>query len=264
MLREVPGYTSPNPSISSPITMTEPIDHFEPRADALDDIFGSAPNSPTHRPTTTNTTNNSTANGAANENPQEEEDPEIDFSALNPLPVQNTANTERSDIPRLRSTHVTNGYRDGIAESKAQYVQEGFDEGFSLGAVLGLRAGWLLGAFEGVVRAVSSGGGGSGGRDGNDGVGEEVSRELAGEWALVKTELDLLSLFGREFFGPDGIWKFEVEGEDEGGEVTFQEVADAHPLIGKWRESLLVLEERFGLDLKKRGAEEKFAEGAEL
>lgn len=52
--------------------------------------------------------------------------------------------TDPSDIPRLRSIHVTAGYRDGIASSKAAYVQEGFDEGFSLGAVLGGEWGMCL------------------------------------------------------------------------------------------------------------------------
>lgn len=44
-------------------------------------------------------------------------------------------------------------------------------------------------------------------------------------------------LLGEEFFGPDGVWKFDVEGQDAGDEelkVTFKDVAAAHPLLKKW------------------------------
>lgn len=42
------------------------------------------------------------------------------------------------------------GYRDGVAEGKAQSVQQGFDEGFRLGAAQGFAAGRqrALDAFE--------------------------------------------------------------------------------------------------------------------
>lgn len=223
MLREVPGYSphSPDQTMSTNTT-AEPNAHAHPAANLNDDIFGSAPNSPLQRP--------------------REEDPEVDFDALEPLPAQSAANTERSDIPRLRSTHVTSGYRDGIAESKAKFVQEGFDEGFSLGAVLGLKAGWLLGVFEGVVRAVN----------GDAGAGDEVKGELREEYVKAREELGLISLFGSGYFGADGIWTFEVEGEAEGGQVTFREVADAHPLLKKWTERVKEIETKLGLNLGER------------
>ena len=61
-----------------------------------------------------------------------------------------------SDVPRLRSIHVTAGYRDGIADGKSQSVQAGFDEGYSLGAVIGLDVGWILGILEGLIVAMAA------------------------------------------------------------------------------------------------------------
>lgn len=200
MLREVPGFVSP----SHDQDMAE---DFSPTTDALDDIFGSGPNSPT---------------GESNQNP--------DFLSGEQT---NSSNAERSDIPRLRSTHVTSGYRDGIAESKASSVQAGFDEGFSLGAVLGSKSGYLLGVLEGIVRATAS-----------------ASSEVTELFLAAREELGLTSLFGRDYFGEDGIWKYEVDGKED--EVTFREVADAHPIIAKWTKRAGELERRVGLDLATR------------
>ncbi|KAJ5198182.1 uncharacterized protein N7498_007299 [Penicillium cinerascens] len=61
---------------------------------------------------------------------------------------------EPSDLPSLRRQHVTAGYRDGVATSKGQNVQEGFDAGFPVGAQLGMRAGTILGILEGITRGV--------------------------------------------------------------------------------------------------------------
>ena len=225
MLREVPAFTPPMHESIMPLT--EDDDDFEPTTDALDDIFGSAPNSPSQNPETTS-------------------DTDMPLTAPD-ASVGPIANSERSDIPRLRSTHVTNGYRDGIADSKARYVQEGFDEGFSLGAVLGLEAGWLLGVLEGVVRALNS----------DDAVEDSVKRGVRDEYLLAREELGLRSLFGREYFGEDGIWTFEVEGEDVGGEVTFREVAAAHPVLKKWVGRLRGVQESFGIDLQSRARPEQ-------
>ncbi|KEQ74275.1 hypothetical protein M436DRAFT_10791, partial [Aureobasidium namibiae CBS 147.97] len=164
-----------------------------------DDIFGSAPNSPLQSPT------------------QDENDINIPAAQLH------TSNSERSDIPRLRSVHVTSGYRDGISVSKAEHVQHGFDEGFSLGAVIGLKSGWLLGILEGLVRAIQSA----------STISEQAKEDVVANFITARMELGLQSLFGKEYFGEDGIWVFEVQGEGE-GEVTFRDVADAHPLVKKW------------------------------
>lgn len=153
-----------------------------------------------------------------------------------------------SDIPRLRTVHVTAGYRDGIAASKANHVQDGFDEGYTLGAVLGLRVGYILGVLNGVLRAV---------------LGKHMLGpiEVAEDWAeekneirricsSAKEELSIQNMFGKEWFGEDGIWTFKVEGREEYGEVTFRDVAAAHPLIRKWDGIVDSHAKRCGLDLK--------------
>ena len=71
-----------------------------PHENALDDIYGSAPASPTL---------------AAN--------------------IPHAHNHEiLSDLPSRQRALDTDAYREGLANSKGQYVQEGFDEGYSLGA----------------------------------------------------------------------------------------------------------------------------------
>lgn len=211
MLREVPGAIShPTMSPPSPPTTT---------SELHDDIFGSAPSSP--------------ALSAL----QDDNDINIPASQLN----STTANSERSDIPRLRSVHVTSGYRDGISVSKAEHVQQGFDEGFSLGAVIGLKAGWLMGVLEGLVRAINS----------SPHVAEQAKQQVLQNFVVAREELGLQSLFGKEYFGEDGIWSFEVQGEGE-GEVTFRDVADAHPLVMKWVHEVEVLKKRFGVVFQER------------
>ncbi|EPE31934.1 hypothetical protein GLAREA_12016 [Glarea lozoyensis ATCC 20868] len=161
------------------------------------------------------------------------------------------ANDEYSDIPRLREKHETEGYRDGVTKGKAETVQKGFDEGYSLGAVLGLRIGKVLGLLEGVwggVRSVKD-------------ESEVWDRERARLEVLVKEgreELRTESLFGAEWWGEDGIWKYDVPGE--GGEVVWEDVAKAHPLVVKWEGIVDEEVKRWGLDLKimdnRRGEDE--------
>ena len=211
MLREVPGFSSPAPEMT-----TEPIT----TSDLHDDIFGSEPGSPVL-----------SAQEGTNEDAVHDHD-------------LNAANSERSDIPRLRSTHVTNGYRDGISVSKAEHVQSGFDEGFSLGAVLGLKAGFLLGVLEGIVRAISSA----------STTNAEVRNEVIELFIKAREDLGLKRLFSSEWFGEDGIWKFEVEGGES--EVTFRDVADGHPLIREWTEEVESLKQKFGIEIKARPRDE--------
>ena len=159
--------------------------------------------------------------------------------------------SEPSEIPRLRTIHTTAGYRDGIASSKIASLQPGFDEGYSLGAVLGLRVGNMLGIIDGISNAL---------RD-VKGMEEERGRilELSGQ---AKQELDLRNIFGRDFWGDDGIWKYDVlqmEEEQEGG-VTFEKVADAHPLLSKWRIKVEELMGRFEV-LEKPFAGEEWEQG---
>ncbi|KAH7317860.1 essential protein-like protein Yae1 [Rhexocercosporidium sp. MPI-PUGE-AT-0058] len=171
--------------------------------DDFDDVFGSAPSSPSH------------------------------------LPRQHpTGNLEPSDIPRLREKHETEGYRDGVTKGKGESVQAGFDEGYGLGAVLGLKIGKILGILEGVLAGLR----------GEEGERERVER-LVGE---ATEDLSTKSVFAKEFWGEDGVWRFEVEGEKEGegkGEVLFPDVAAAHPLVRKWEGFVEEEVRRWGFDL---------------
>ncbi|GAB7351908.1 hypothetical protein MBLNU459_g2450t1 [Dothideomycetes sp. NU459] len=221
MLREVPGFVSPFHNQDDGMDGSDDGDDFAPTTDALDDVFGSGPSSPT-------------AAAAA------QSDYSHDLPAAQ-VSNSSSANAERSDVPRLRSTHVTSGYRDGIATSKASFVQAGFDEGFSLGAVLGSKAGWLVGVLEGVVRAVAAAA--------SPASGPAATAEMQELFLRARDELGLKSLFGKDYFGEDGIWTYEVRGGRSEDDVTFREVADAHPVVARWEARIRQLESRFGLDL---------------
>lgn len=91
----------------------------EAQVDPLDDVFGSAPSSPT-------------------------------LAAQNP---GDALGAQHHDLSRLRTVHTTSGYREGIAASKEKFIQEGFDEGYSLGGEIGLKVGWCKGALEGILLA---------------------------------------------------------------------------------------------------------------
>ncbi len=138
-----------------------------------------------------------------------------------------------SDVPRLRSTHTTAGYRAGISSAKTRSLQPGFDEGYSLGAVIGLRVGYLLGALEGLWCAYDTG---------CEGKGRLKS--------LLKTgreELKIEKIFGKEYWDKDGVWTYEVT--SEGGEATFQEVAEQHPIVRTWDQKVKEEIEKAGIKL---------------
>lgn len=130
-------------------------------------------------------------------------------------------NNEISDVPRLQGIHATNGYREGVAASKEKFLQEGFDEGYALGAEMGAAAGRIVGVLESLRLAIEW---------------ENVSakEELVKMVELARGELASKSLYGSDYFGDDGIWKYEVIGEADSDEVTFRIVASNHPLIRKW------------------------------
>lgn len=48
----------------------------------------------------------------------------------------------------------------------------------------------------------------------------------------ARDELAIGRLFGREWWGGDGVWVYEVQGEGE--EVTFREVVGQHPVVSRW------------------------------
>ncbi|KAJ5162231.1 Essential protein Yae1 N-terminal [Penicillium capsulatum] len=110
---------SGSPSTSSPTTTMASTSEAAAVENSLDDIFGSSPPPETRR---------------------------------EPLQDQTATVPEPSDLPSLRRQHVTAGYRDGVAMSKGEHVQTGFDGGYPVGARLGMRAGTILGILEGIVR----------------------------------------------------------------------------------------------------------------
>ncbi|KAL6713478.1 Essential protein Yae1, N terminal [Lecanora helva] len=123
-----------------------------------------------------------------------------------------------SDIPRLRSTHVTAGYREGISTSKTRSLQPGFDEGYPLGATFGLRVGFIFGALEGLYSAQ---------------CGQREHREkLQKLFKQAQEQLELVNIFSKNYWDERGVWKYDVEGKGE--EVTFQEVVNQHPIIRIW------------------------------
>lgn len=183
--------------------------------DTLDDIFGSAPPSPSG-------------------------------------PRLNPHDPEPSDIPRLRSEHSTAGYRDGLGVGKAETMQAGFDEGYSLSAVMGLRVGNILGILEGIESAV-------GALLAQNAESSDIILEKERISKLVRSareELKTESFFSRDFWGPDGIWKFPVKGDDTEEEVLFGDVANAHPFIQKWEKIVAEESARWSLDLKIMEREE--------
>jgi hypothetical protein len=96
-----------------------------PHEDPLDDIYGSAPSSPT-------------------------------LAGADPLSLdgpRQRAHEILSDLPSRQRALDTDAYREGLATSKGLYVQEGFDEGYSLGANLGVRVGYILGVLQGFTAA---------------------------------------------------------------------------------------------------------------
>lgn len=88
-----------------------------------------------------------------------------------------------------------------------------------------------------------------------DGKRERERARMAGLVGMAREELRTEKVFGREFWGEDGIWLFSVgDGDDDtagaGGEVLFPDVADAHPLLRKWEGVIKEEGERWSLDLR--------------
>lgn len=76
------------------------------------------------------------------------------FGSTPPSATAARTHAEPSDLPALRRQHITEGYRDGVTEAKAEHMQRGFDRGYPVGAELGMRVGIILGVLEGVIKAV--------------------------------------------------------------------------------------------------------------
>ncbi|KAK4227578.1 hypothetical protein QBC38DRAFT_187211 [Podospora fimiseda] len=131
-----------------------------------------------------------------------------------------------SDIPRLQQEHTTAGYRDGITHAKSQHVQSGFDEGYSLGATIGARAGQLLGLLEGLAAAI-----GLTSLSMSYPPRIQETKRIESLLNEARRELSVQSVFGKEYWGEDGIWRYKVDG---GEEIVFGDVAGQHPLLKKW------------------------------
>ncbi|MCJ1315946.1 Essential protein Yae1, N terminal [Xylographa vitiligo] len=237
MLISTPPHTFPLPLPLPLVTTTPPLPSPPPQSDLLSDIFSSSP-SPPRSPHPHN--------------------PDLHHT------------THPSDIPRLRSQHSTAGYRDGLSASKTPTLQPGFDEGYTLGAVLGLKTGELLGILDGLCAALKSGhrtrpsGAGSAVDSRPSERAAEIYSAAAADHAAAyerlthlrrraTTELAPQRVFAAEFWGPDGVWSWGVvpaappaeagersEGFESaavggaGEDVTFEEVAAAHPLVREW------------------------------
>jgi hypothetical protein len=53
---------------------------------------------------------------------------------------------------RLQDIHGVIGYREGLVQGQAQFLQQGFDDGYKLGAGIGLE----LGKKQGILAAMES------------------------------------------------------------------------------------------------------------
>ncbi|KAK6496455.1 hypothetical protein TWF481_002473 [Arthrobotrys musiformis] len=185
--------------------------------------------------------------------------------AIHPSSVQNQAYDEDyydtttphpSSTLRLASKHTTEGYRDGVTASKQEFIQEGFDEGYILGAALGLKVGELLGVLEGLVGTIY---GLLASLDKNPNPkSTEQERETLKEQLkkhkkvreTAKEELALEKVFGREYFGEDGVWKWTAaHGDEEDEEMTFDDIVLQHPLVLKWGVIVRKQAEELGLEV---------------
>ncbi|KAI1771604.1 hypothetical protein F4818DRAFT_196384 [Hypoxylon cercidicola] len=130
------------------------------------------------------------------------------------------------DTRKLQAQHSTEGYRDGIANGKADRIQAGFDQGFALGANIGLSAGRLLGVLEGLVASF-----GENGLDEPAQIGQLLSD--------ATKELSESSIFAEEYWGHDGTWKYPVAQEEVGNkDEMLANIARRHPGIAKWEKKV--------------------------
>ncbi|KAF2709806.1 hypothetical protein K504DRAFT_455473 [Pleomassaria siparia CBS 279.74] len=177
---------------------------FYAQTDPLDDIYGSEPDSP-------------------------------GFDSHAPFNHGSRDDEILSDLPSRQRALDTDAYREGLSNSKGQFVQEGFDEGYSLGADIGQRVGYILGVLQGFVAALM----------GHD---EPRWKEARALWEDAQKELAIGEIMGQKWVDQEGIWKWEVLGEEE--EVTFREVAEQHPIIKLWNEKVRDIARKWGVDLE--------------
>jgi hypothetical protein len=178
-----------------------------PHEDPLDDIYGSTPNSP-------------------------------HLTGVDSLSLDHSHERRHeilSDLPSRQRALDTDAYREGLANSKGQHVQEGFDEGYSLGANLGVRVGYILGILQGFVAAWK-------------GHNADHYRETMEVYDNAQKDLAIQELLSRKWVTEEGIWHWEVKGVEE--DPTFREVAEQHPVVRKWTVTVEDMAEKWGVDLK--------------
>lgn len=150
---------------------------------------------------------------------------------------------ELSEDTRLRSIHVTNGYRDGVSESKTLHVQHGFDEGYPLGAVLGFKAAWLLKILQSLSSTRSA-------TSSTQGAPlDSIDQSLA----EARKELAMQSLISATYFDESGVWTYPVDGESDSA-CDFGQVGSCHPLILKWNEKITSIAASKGISLPNQNA----------
>jgi hypothetical protein len=140
-----------------------------------------------------------------------------------------------SDLPSRQRALDTDAYREGLANSKGQYVQEGFDEGYSLGANLGMRIGYILGVLQGFVAAWK-------------GHNEGLYRETKEAYDTALKDLVIEELLGKQWVNEEGIWRWEVHGKEE--DPTFREVAEQHPIVRKWNAVVEGMASKWSVDMQ--------------
>lgn len=178
-----------------------------PHEDPLDDIYGSAPGSP-------------------------------NLSGVDPLSLDHPRERSHeilSDFPSRQRALDTDAYREGLTNSKGQYVQEGFDEGYSLGANLGIRVGYILGVLQGLVAAWK-------------GSNDDLFKDTKKVHDTAQKELAIQELLSQQWVTEEGIWNWEVHGVEE--DPTFREVSEQHPVVQKWTATVESMAAQWGIDLK--------------
>ena len=119
---------------------------------------------------------------------------------------------------------------------------------------MGLRVGVIQGTLEGIWSAVAksekaavSGKPASTEADvylGTENTAQIERERLRGLVIKARNALRTESVFGTDYWGSDGIWKYDVKEGDNG----WNDVVDAHPLIQAWEATVKTEVNHFKLD----------------
>ncbi|KAL2271328.1 hypothetical protein VTJ83DRAFT_699 [Remersonia thermophila] len=129
----------------------------------------------------------------------------------------------------------------------------------SAGAAAG--AGAELSSSSSLFQGGADAYGSSSGNSSSGGGGDGEARRMEHLLAEARRELGPQAVFAQDYFsGEDGTWRYRVAGEegrgDDEDEVVFADVAEAHPLLRKWREIVRGEAARYGVDLEIFGRED--------